>query len=95
MHEELDRVLHQPIRTKIMSYLATHKHADYATLKKLFTLSDGHMTTHMKELVENKYVTVKKEFIDNKPRTTYSITPKGIDAFLNYVQTLKKIISIN
>ena len=73
MHEELDRVLHQPIRTKIMSYLATHK----------------------KELVENKYVTVKKEFIDNKPRTTYSITPKGIDAFLNYVQTLKKIISIN
>jgi DNA-binding MarR family transcriptional regulator len=92
--EELDKVLHQPIRTKIMAYLATQKSADYTTLRDMFSLTDGHMTTHMKELIENNYVSVSKEFLNNKPRTTYSITKTGTDAFLYYVQTLKKIISL-
>lgn len=95
MHEELDKILHQPIRTRIMAYLATQKSADYTTLRDMFLLTDGHMTTHMKELAENDYVSITKEFINNKPRTTYTITEKGTKAFLKYVATLKKIISIN
>lgn len=93
--QELDKILHQPIRTRIMAYLATQKSADYTTLRDMFSLTDGHMTTHMKELIENDYLSVTKEFINNKPRTTYTITAKGTKAFLNYIETLKKIILIN
>lgn len=32
MHEKLDKILHQPIRTKIIAYLATKKNAVYTTL---------------------------------------------------------------
>jgi len=95
MHEELDKILHQPIRTRIMAYLAVQKNSDYTTIRDMFNLTDGHMTTHMKELIENNYVSVTKEFINNKPRTSYTITQKGKNAFLNYIETLKKIISIN
>ena len=52
------------------------------------------MTTHMKELIEHMYVAVEKTFIDNKPRTTYSITQSGRDAFTDYVRSLKRIITL-
>lgn len=53
------------------------------------------MTTHMKELVGAGYVEVKKEFVDNKPRTSYSLTPEGKKKFKNYIETLKQLIGGN
>jgi DNA-binding MarR family transcriptional regulator len=93
MNEELDRIIHQPIRTRIMAYLLASSFCDYTKLKNMFNLSDGHMTTHMRELIEHGYVQFKKEFVNNKSRTTYYLTPTGRDAFLNYVMILKKVIT--
>jgi predicted ArsR family transcriptional regulator len=90
---ELDKVLHQPIRTKIMAYLVDRGQADYNTIKKTFVLSDGHMSTHMKELVENDYLEVQKSFVENKPKTTYIVSDKGKKAFSSYVAALKKILT--
>jgi DNA-binding MarR family transcriptional regulator len=92
--EELNRVLHQPIRTRIMAYLLASGSADYTTIKNMFALSDGHMTTHMRELIEHNYVAVDKRFVNNKPRTTYYLTPEGKTAFADYISVLKKIISL-
>ena len=90
--QELDKILHQPIRTRIMALLATQQSCDYVTLKKLFALSDGHMTTHMRELLSNNYVLADKLFVDNKPKTIYSITPEGKKAFTDYIHVLRNII---
>lgn len=90
---ELDKVLHQPIRTHIMAYLVTHGSCDFNTIKKLFALSDGHMTTHMRELLEHDYVATEKLATDGKSKTIYHITPTGKNAFENYVNALKKIIT--
>ncbi len=92
--EELNRILHQPIRTRIMAYLIAHGHALYTHIKQEFGLSDGHMTTHMRELLENEYVKMEKAFVNSKPCTTYYVTEKGKEAFAEYVQQLKKIIKI-
>lgn len=91
-HEELNKILHQPIRTRIMALLATKSSCEYTTLKKTFDLSDGHMTTHMRELLGNNYVLAEKLFVDNKPKTIYHITPEGKRAFSEYVRVLRKII---
>ena len=90
---ELNKIFHQPIRTRLMAYLINSDYADYTTLKKTLNLSDGHMSTHMKELLSNEYVEMKKEFVDNKPKTTYSITQKGKKEFKDYIKQLQKIIS--
>ncbi len=92
MEEELNRILHQPIRTRIMAYLLTYGSCTYTALKNKFELSDGHMTTHMRELVGNEYVDVEKKFVDKKPQTTYLITSKGKKAFLDYIEVLKNIL---
>ena len=91
---ELDRVIHQPIRTRIIAYLANVKECDYTTLKNSLGLSDGHMTTHMRELLSGQYVEMEKEFVNNKPKTTYRITKEGKKRFLAYINTLKDIITI-
>lgn len=95
MNKELDPVLHQPIRMQIIAYLIASGACDYTTLKNKFDLTDGHMTTHMRELLEHKYVTVEKKFINNKPRTTYYIAPEGQQAFSAYITTLKSILLLD
>jgi DNA-binding MarR family transcriptional regulator len=93
MEGELNPILHQPIRTKIMAYLVTARKVDFTALKKALALTDGHMSTHMKLLVEENYVEVEKNFVDNKPKTTYRLSPKGKKAFADYVANLKQILS--
>lgn len=90
--DSIDKVIHQPVRTKIMAYLANVKVCDYTTLKNTLGLTDGHMTTHMRELLEHKYVEMEKSFVDNKPKTTYHITKLGLKNFKEYVSYLKSIL---
>lgn len=92
---ELDRIIHQPVRTKIIAFLADVKDCDYSTLKTTLGLSDGHMSTHMRELISNEYVEVKKEFINNKPKTTYRITSLGKKKLFAYVRALKQIVEFS
>ena len=94
MNVDLDSILHQPVRTKIVAYLLVMSEVDFTTLKKTLELTDGHMSTHMKILIENQYVEMKKEFVNSKPRTSYQITAKGRDAFRLYLEALKKLVSL-
>jgi len=75
-----------------MAYLVAHDSCDFSTIKKLFELNDGHMTTHMGELVESGYVRVEKLFIDNRPKTIFHITKEGKKAFEGYVEVLRSLI---
>ncbi len=93
MEVDLNPILHQPIRTKIMAYLVTARKVDFTALKKALALTDGHMSTHMKLLIEENYVEVEKAFVDNKPKTTYRLTAQGKRAFSDYVSHLKRLLS--
>ena len=92
--KELNKILHQPIRTQIMAHLINTQECDYTGLKNALNLSDGHMSTHMRELINSNYVEAKKEFINNKPKTTYAPTPEGKKHFQAYINTLKEIINL-
>lgn len=89
---DFDPILHQPIRTKIIVYLANAGESDFTTLKTALNLSDGHMTTHMKQLIASQYVEARKAFVNNKPRTTYVLTKLGKQQLLAYLDTMKQII---
>lgn len=89
----LNDILHQPIRTKIITYLYSVESASFNDIKTLLELSDGHMSTHMKVFIKNGYVTNKKSFKSGKPETTYKLTSKGKELFLDYVAELKRIVN--
>ena len=92
---ELNPVIHQPVRLKIMaSLVALGKEAqiDFSSLGKLLKLTDGNLGAHLQTLEEAAYITIEKKFVERKPRTLISVTRKGHYEFEEHVAALKQIL---
>jgi predicted transcriptional regulator len=89
----LNKVLHHPIRTQIIALLYVKDAIAFKVLKKELELSDGAIATHIKALDKEGYIKIHKFFEENKPKTEYSITPKGKDDFYQYITQLKGFIN--
>jgi DNA-binding HxlR family transcriptional regulator len=90
--EKLDRIIHEPGRLWIMTLLAATESLGFKELKAQLGMTDGNLCVHMRTLEESGYVSVHKSFVNRKPRTEYSLTPVGRQAFDAYIQTLKEIV---
>lgn len=88
----LNDILHQPIRTKIITYIYSVKRASFKDIKATLELTDGHMSTHIKSLIKSGYISSKKSFKIGKPLTTYTISMKGMKDFLAYIDELDCIV---
>ncbi len=86
-----DALLLSQVRLGIISVLVSRRDATFTDLKTLLNLTQGNLTIHLQKLEESDYVTVKKEFVHRKPRTTCKITAKGRNAFLQHVERLQSI----
>lgn len=92
MFKDLDPLLLSQQRLAIMSILISVDEADFVFIKEKTGATAGNLSTHIDKLNEAGYLEVRK-FIDGKrPRTVLKITPKGIDAFDNYVKALQDYI---
>lgn len=91
-YQQLDDIIHSRIRLAIMSLLITVEEADFVFIKDKVKATDGNLSVHIKKLEDAGYVTVKKEFMDRKPRTVYSLNNKGRNAFEAYLEQLEKLI---
>ena len=58
-------------------------------------MTDGNLTTHIRTLQEEGYVSVAKSFQNNRPLTTCSLTAAGKKAFKDYINLLEKIVQQN
>lgn len=91
---ELNEIIHQPLRLKIMAALHAEPDdgpLDFARLKKLTGATDGNLGRHINTLAEAGYLRVEKDFYKNRPRTRAFVTPKGkanFEAHVTYLKTL-------
>jgi len=95
---EIDRIIHAPARLRIMAALmalAPRAQLDFSTLGKSLDLTDGNLGAHLQTLEEAGYIKVEKSFLDRKPRTHVSITPKGRARFEEHVEALQEICRIS
>ncbi len=90
---QLEKVFHVPARLRIMSVLLANKKADFSGLITMLELTRGNLSMHMKMLEESNYITIKKQFVKNRPKTTYHLTPLGKRDFKLYIEMLENIIS--
>jgi DNA-binding MarR family transcriptional regulator len=93
---ELDDIIHQPLRLKIMAALnalpAAAAGLEFARLKKLTGATDGNLGAHIETLAKAGYVAVEKAFVGKKPQTKVTATASGRGAFARHVAYLKEII---
>jgi DNA-binding MarR family transcriptional regulator len=92
---DLDNLIHQPVRLKIMAALKalpSGEKIEFVRLKKLVDATEGNLGAHIQTLEEAGYVTVEKDFADKRPRTRVAIAGKGRRAFEDYVSYLRGIL---
>ncbi|MHC4425042.1 MAG: winged helix-turn-helix domain-containing protein [Planctomycetota bacterium] len=93
---QLDTIIHQPVRLRIMASvvtLETDEQVDFSTLKRLLDVTDGNLGAHISKLEQAGYIALEKTFVDRKPRTFVKATGRGRDAFTDHVKALQDILT--
>ena len=88
---EIDKLIHEPARLKIMAQLYVVEEADFIFLMRQTGLTWGNLSSHMSKLESAEYIEVRKEFLDKKPHTILKLTSKGRDAFRRYRKALNQV----
>lgn len=89
-----DSLLHQPIRTHIMSIISSNEDgASFSQLLEMTNATNGNLSSHLKTLEDGGYIVVNKFFEGRRPKSIYSLTPLGLEAFLNYIDELSNFVA--
>ena len=91
--DEIDRVIHERVRLGIVSALAAEDQLSFADLKGILQTSDGNLSVHARKLENAGYIKVQKGFEDRKPKTEYSLTPKGRKALTGYLNRMEALLN--
>src|SRR5438046_5644094 len=90
----LERVMHEKARLGMLTSLMAHPDGLlFGDLKELCSLTDGNLNRHLKVLQEAGLVEVWKGIKRNRPQTLCRITAEGRKRFLEYIETLEKVIA--
>jgi DNA-binding MarR family transcriptional regulator len=95
---ELNEIIHQPVRLRIMATLVTLKEGDevdFTYLRDLLDVTDGNLGAHLRKLEEANYILINKVFVERKPRTYVSATTEGRKVFREHVAALEAILKGN
>ena len=88
---ELDRVIHEPVRLRIVAILSGVDRADFKFMLATLELSKGNLASHVDKLERAGYVAVEKSFNGKLPHTEYRLTDAGRTALANYWVALDAI----
>ena len=92
---ELNTIIHQPVRLKIMAALKAlppGELLEFVRLKKIVEATEGNLGAHIQTLEEAGYIAVEKDFADNRPRTRIKLSREGRRAFEEYVGYLRGML---
>lgn len=92
MFKELNPLLHSELRLAIISLLISVEEADFVYIREQTKATAGNLSVQIDKLSKAGYIKVKKKFKGKMPCTLCKITPRGIDAFEEYVEALKSYI---
>ena len=75
-----------------MSYLIGVASVEFVTLQEITEATAGNLSVQLDKLEKAGYIQIQKTFKGKRPLTTCRISQKGIQAFENYVNTIKGYI---
>ena len=91
--EGFDRVLEHRVRLAVCVLLSRYDRLSFSRLKELTAETDGNLGANLRKLEDEDYVRVDKEFLDRKPVSWYSITPKGRRILKAHLDVLGRMIA--
>ncbi|MBI2921990.1 MAG: transcriptional regulator [Planctomycetes bacterium] len=91
-HYDFDEVLMSRARLAILSALVSSGEMEFTAVRDLLGLTQGNLSVHASKLQQSGYLFIRKDFVANKPRTTFEITSQGRSALVAHLQKLKAIL---
>ena len=89
----IDKLIHEPARLNIMTYLYVVESADFLFMIRQTGLTFGNLSAHMSKLEAAEYIKIIKDFVGKKPHTLLKLTEKGRRAFDEYRKQMKQFFN--
>jgi DNA-binding transcriptional ArsR family regulator len=89
---QLDRLVHEPARLKILLILEGVAEADFLYLQREGEFTQGNLSSHLNKLEEAGYVEIEKKFKGKLPLTICRLTPGGKGALSAYSGQMLRIL---
>ncbi len=86
--KDLDPILHNELRLKVMVALDSLDDADFVYLKGLTKATSGNLSVQLSNLEGAGYIKVSRSGEGRGSHTVCRITPKGADALRDYQSAL-------
>ena len=91
--DHINKIFESRIRLGLMSLLMVHDSMDFNSIKETLQLSDGNLASHISALEKAEYITITKEFVGKKTKTSYKATENGKKAFRDHIDALENLIN--
>lgn len=91
---KLGRMLHDPSRLLILTFLYHVAALDYVSLRKKLKFSTGNLSWQLRKLERAGYVAIAKRFKGRRPQTICGMTKRGREALELYAEMLKQITEV-
>jgi DNA-binding MarR family transcriptional regulator len=88
---EIDKIIHEPARLRIMMILAGLEQADFTFLVTTLSLTRGNLNRHIEKLESAGYLKIKRSFKGKVRNTSYQLTQKGSEALAQYWENIDAI----
>lgn len=82
--DEVDRLIHEPARLRLVALLYVLESADFTFLMNQTGMTWGNLSSHMAKLEGAGYLEVEKTFKGRRPHTMLKLTRQGRQAFQDY-----------
>ena len=90
----LDPLLHSELRLAVMSMLIDIEEAEFPYIREQTGATAGNLSVQIEKLSAAGYIEVEKTYKGRRPCTLCRITPKGIEAFRQYVDALQDYLHL-
>lgn len=91
---EIDVLLHEPARLKLLTLLSMIRRADFTFLLNQSGMTRGNLSVQMSRLADAGIVNVEKSFQGNRPRTVYELNEHGRTALRRYKTGMHQILDV-
>jgi DNA-binding MarR family transcriptional regulator len=88
---EIDKIIHEPARLRIMMILDGLEQADFTFLATTLGLTRGNLNRHIEKLESAGYLKVKRSFKGKVRNTSYQLTREGTEALARYWENIDAI----
>lgn len=93
-YQKIDDLIHSRIRLSIIALLVSREEATFIFIRNKIKATDGNLSVQLRKLENASLIKAKKEFVNRKPVSTYSITEKGKNSFSEYVKKIESLLNL-